>query len=297
MAISQTLPASRQRTWPSAIRARRFLTARVLDLLLLVLIGFMVGPMVFLVLNSFKTRAELLTGANVVPAVWQAQNYPEMWTRVNFGIYLTNSLIICAATTLVATFLAAMSGYALARFRFPGSDFFSLSILGTQFIPGTLFLIPLFLTFKWIKDLLGIPLTGSNFGGVFLYIGFFLPVSLWILRGFFAAIPVDLEEQAMVDGATRFGAFWRVVLPMAMPGLISTAVYIFLTAWDELVFAWVLNLQTIPVGIRLFTGVAGTQVRYELMSAAAVVVTVPVAAMFFLLQKRFISGLTAGAVK
>jgi multiple sugar transport system permease protein len=297
MALTRTLPAPRHRTWPSAIRTRRFATARVLDLLLLVLVALMVAPIAYLIANSFKTRSELLTGANVLPAVWQTQNYPEMWNRVNFGTYLTNSLIICAATTLVATFLAAMSGYALARFRFPGSDFFSLSILGTQFIPGTLFLIPLFLTFKWIKDQLGIPLTGSNFGGVFLYIGFFLPVSLWILRGFFAAIPVDLEEQAMVDGATRFCAFWRIVLPMAMPGLISTAVYIFLTAWDELVFAWVLNLQTIPVGIRLFTGVAGTQVRYELMSAAAVVVTLPIAAMFFLLQKRFISGLTAGAVK
>jgi multiple sugar transport system permease protein len=297
MAISQTLTVPRHRTWPSAVRVRRYVTARLLDLLLLVLVLLMVAPIAFLVVNSFKTRAELLTGANLVPAVWQVQNYPEMWGRVNFGIYLTNSLIICAATTIVATFLAAMSGYALARFRFPGSDIFSFSILGTQFIPGTLFLIPLFLTFKWIKDQLGIPLTGSNFGGVFLYIGFFLPVSLWILRSFFAAIPVDLEEQAMVDGATRFQAFWFVVLPLALPGLISTAVYIFLTAWDELVFAWVLNLQTIPVGIRLFTGVAGTQVRYELMSAAAVVVTLPVAVTFFVLQKRFISGLTAGAVK
>ena len=126
---------------------------------------------------------------------------------------------------------------------------------------------------------------------------FFLPMSLFILRGFFASIPVDLEEQAMVDGCTRFGAFWRIALPLAAPGLVSTAVYVFLTAWDELVFAWVLNVHTIPVGIRLFTGVAGAQSRYELMSAAAVVVTLPVALTFFFLQKRFVSGLTAGAVK
>jgi multiple sugar transport system permease protein len=183
---------------------------------------------------------------------------------------------------------------ALTASRSGGSG---LTILGTQFIPGTLFLIPLYLSFKWIHDHLGIPLTGSNLGGVVLYIGFFLPVSLWILRGFFATIPVDLEEQAMVDGATRFQAFLHVVLPLALPGLISTAVYVFLTAWDELVFAWVLNLPTIPVGARLFTRVAGTQIRYDLMSAAAVAVIVPVAAIFFLLQKRFISGLTAGAVK
>jgi multiple sugar transport system permease protein len=297
MALSQTLTAPRRRAWPSAIRVRRFATARLLDLLLLTLVVLMVSPIAFLIVNSFKTRAEVTTGVNLLPAVWQVDNYPDMWSRVNFGSYLLNSLLICSATTIVATFLAAMSGYALARFRFPGSDFFGLSILGTQFIPGVLFLIPLYLSFKWIRDNLGIPLTGSLLGGVVLYIGFFLPVSLWILRSFFAAIPPDLEEQAMVDGATRFQAFARIVLPLAMPGIVSTAVYIFLTSWDELVFAWVLNLQTVPVGIRLFTGVAGTQVRYELMSAAAVAVTLPVAVTFFLLQKRFISGLTAGAVK
>jgi multiple sugar transport system permease protein len=251
----------------------------------------------FLIISSFKTREEVTSGSALLPNVWMFSNYPDMWSRVRFGTFLLNSLIICGSTTIIATLLASMTGYALARFRFPGADFFSLSVLGTQLIPGTLFLIPLFLTFLAIKNATGVPLVGSNFGAIVLYTGFFLPMSLFILRGFFAAIPVDLEQQAMVDGCTRFGAFWRIALPLAMPGLVSTAVYVFLTAWDELVFAWVLNVQTIPVGIRLFTGVAGSQNRYELMAAAAVVVTLPVALTFFLLQKRFVSGLTAGAVK
>jgi multiple sugar transport system permease protein len=272
-------------------------TSRSLDLLLIVLLLFMVAPILFLLVSSFKTRAEVTGGTTLLPVVWQVQNYPAMWERVNFGTYLLNSLVICGVTTAVATFLAALAGYALARFRFPGSELFSLTTLGTQLIPGTLFLIPLFLTFLWLRNNLGIPLIGTNFGAIVLYVGFFLPMSLFILRGFFAAIPVDLEEQAMVDGATRLEAFVRIVLPLASPGLISTAVYVFLTAWDELVFAWVLNVQTIPVGVRLFSGVAGAQNRYELLSAAAVVVILPVAAMFFVLQKRFISGLTAGAVK
>ena len=298
MATTQTLPAAQPRdlaiNWA---RVRHHATERSLDLLLLVLVLFMVAPVLFLVVSSFKTREEVTSGAALLPQVWMFSNYPDMWSRVRFGTFLLNSLIICGTTTLIATLLASLTGYALARFRFPGADLLSMSVLGTQLIPGTLFLIPLFLTFLTLKNLTGLPLVGSNFGAIVLYTGFFLPMSLFILRGFFAAIPPDLEEQAMVDGCTRFGAFWRIALPLVGPGLVSTAVYVFLTAWDELVFAWVLNVQTIPVGIRLFTGVAGSQNRYELMAAAAVVVTLPVAATFFLLQKRFVSGLTAGAVK
>jgi multiple sugar transport system permease protein len=295
---TRTLPATRPRAatinWALL---RHHLTERALDLLLLLLIAFILAPVLFLIISSFKTREEVTSGTALLPNVWMFSNYPDMWSRVRFGTFLLNSLIICGSTTIIATLLASMTGYALARFRFPGADFFSLSVLGTQLIPGTLFLIPLFLTFLAIKNISGVPLIGSNFGAIVLYSGFFLPMSLFILRSFFAAIPVDLEQQAMVDGCTRFGAFWRIALPLAMPGLISTGVYVFLTAWDELVFAWVLNVQTIPVGIRLFTGVAGSQNRYELMAAAAVVVTLPVGLTFFLLQKRFVSGLTAGAVK
>lgn len=300
VAIETSLPATRARTGATRLsweRVRHHLTERLLDIVLLVLVLFMVAPIAFLILSSFKTRSEVVAGDTLLPAVWQLQNYPDMWARVQFGKFLLNSLIICGSATVIATFLASLTGYALARFRFPGADLFSMAALGTQLIPGTLFLIPLFLTFLTIRNATGVPLVGSNFGAIVLYVGFFLPMSLFILRSFFAAIPVDLEEQAMVDGCTRFGAFMRVALPLAGPGLVSTAVYVFLTAWDELVFAWVLNVQTIPVGIRLFTGVAGSQNRYELMSAAAVVVTIPVAITFFLLQKRFVSGLTAGAVK
>jgi multiple sugar transport system permease protein len=298
MAVLRTLTAPRAGvTVRTSARRRARLGDRLLDLLLLGLVVVMAAPVAVLVISSFKTRAEVTGGEDLLPAAWQMQNYPDMWSRVNFGMFLVNSVVVCGVTTIVATLLASLAGYALARFKFRGSDAFSLAVIGTQLIPGTLFLIPLFLSFLWIKNTLGVPLIGNDFGAIVLYVGFFLPMSLFILRGFFASIPVDLEEQAMVDGCTRFGAFRRVALPLAAPGLVSTAVYVFLTAWDELVFAWVLNVHTIPVGVRLFTGVAGAQSRYELMSAAAVVVTLPVALTFFFLQKRFVSGLTAGAVK
>lgn len=297
MGVSLSKKAESARPVRATINYKAWLLDRGGDILLLVIIALMLLPIIFLIVGSFKSREEFAVGSNFFPEVWHFENYNEMWTRVKFGTYFSNSLIICGITTLVVTILASMSGYALARFRFPGAGGLSMAILGTQLVPGTLFLIPLYMTFLWMKNNLGIPLIGTNFGAIVLYVGFFLPISLWIQRSFFATIPIDLEEQAMVDGATRFQAFVYIVMPLAGPGVISTAIFVFLTAWDELLFAWVLNVQTIPVGIRQFTGVAGSQNRYELLSAASVVIILPVAAMFFLLQKRFIAGLTAGAVK
>ncbi|RME75765.1 MAG: carbohydrate ABC transporter permease [Chloroflexi bacterium] len=280
-------------------RARQRLTDWVLNALLVFLIALFMAPIVYMIIVSFKERSEITSiHAPLLPSVWRFQNYIEMWEYVDFGPLFLNSIIVVGTTTVVATFFAALAGYALARFRFPGADLYGLTVMGTQLIPGTLFFIPLYLTFLWIKNNLGIPMVGSNFGAIILYIGFYTPISLWILRGFFASIPPDLEEQAMVDGATRFIAFLRISLPLAMPGIVSTAIYIFMTAWNELFFGYTLGVKTIPVGIRAFVqGAAGTQLHYEYMAAASVVITIPIALMFLLLQKQFISGLTAGAVK
>lgn len=264
-----------------------------------VLIAIIMIPILFMLLNSFRSRTDICSStAPLIPQVWHPDNYTNMWKAFKFGPLFLNSLIVVGSTTGIATLIASMAGFALARFRFPGADVYSLAVSGTQLIPGTLFFIPLYLTFLWIKNNLGIPLVGNNLGAIVLYIGFYTPISIWILRGFFASIPVDLEEQAMVDGSTRFGAFFKISLPLAMPGIVSTAIYIFMTAWNELFFGYTLGVKTVPVGIRAFIqGAAGTQLRYDYMAAAAVVVTIPITIMFFALQKQFISGLTAGAVK
>jgi multiple sugar transport system permease protein len=221
-----------------------------------------------------------------------------MWEYVEFGPLYRNSLIVVGTATAIGTLFAAMAGYALARFRFPGADAYGIVVMSTQLIPGVLFFIPLYLTFLWIKRTLGIPVVGTNLGAVVLYVGFFTPISTWILRSYFASLPPDLEEQALVDGATRFIAFLRISLPLAVPGIISTAIYIFLMSWEEMFFSYQLGVSTIPVGIRRFvTGAAGTQLHYDYMAAASVVTTLPIALMFFIVQKRFISGLTTGAVK
>ncbi len=263
--------------------------------LLIVLLAMILFPILWMLLTSLKTNQEIVSNTDILPKHWQWRNYIDLWKQVNFGMYFKNSLIVCSLVMVIVTVLAMFSGYALARYRFPGADTFGLAVLATQLIPGILFLLPLYEVFVTIKRKTGIPMIGSNLGAIVLYIAFYLPLSLWILRSFFASIPRDLEEAAMIDGCSEFQAFWHVAVPLAAPGIVATAIYVFLTAWDELMFAWVLNVKTIPVGIRLYVG--QYQNRFDLMSAASVVVTIPVLITFFLFQRQMISGLTAGAVK
>jgi multiple sugar transport system permease protein len=230
--------------------------------------------------------------------IFRWRNYVDMWYNIDFGLYLRNSFLICGASMLIAMIFATMAAYAFSRFKFPGSDIFGNLILATQMIPAIMYLIPIFIMFVKFNDVTGIPIKGTFPGIILIYSAFFIPFSIWILRGFFAAIPKELEEAGRIDGCTQFQVFWYIVLPLAIPGIIATGVYVFLTAWDELMFAWVLcnaDTMTIPVGIRLFVG--NYQNRFDLMMAAATVATIPVMILFFMLQKYIIKGLTAGAVK
>lgn len=226
------------------------------------------------------------------------RNYIDLWRNLPFGTYLFNSLVVCTLVMAISMVLASLAGYALARFRFWGKDVFGISILATQMIPGIMFLVPLYVLFTKVSQATGIRIVGTYWGLVALYSAFYVPFTIWILRGFFAVIPKELEEAALVDGCGPLRAFWSVILPAAMPGIVATGIYVFLTAWDELMFAWVLTNEstyTIPVGIRLFAG--NYQNRYDLMMAAATIATLPVMVLFFMMQKQIVSGLTAGAVK
>ena len=226
------------------------------------------------------------------------RNYVDLWKNINFGLYLKNSLIICGITMVLAMIFATLAAYSLARFNFPGNQFFSVGVLATQMIPAIMYLIPIYIMFTKFTQMTGVPMKGTYAGMILIYSAFFIPFSIWILRGFFASIPVELEEAARIDGCSPFQVFWYIVLPLAVPGIIATGIYVFLTAWDELMFAWVLcsaDTMTIPVGIRLFVG--NYQNRFDLMMAAATVATIPVMILFFMLQKYIVKGLTAGAVK
>lgn len=264
-----------------------------------ILVGDGEGRLRLLEVQGASRLREMGTAALPQPRLYvHWRNYVDLWRNLPFGTYLMNSLLICGSVMLISMVLASMAGYALARFEFGGKEIFGYSILATQMIPGILFLIPLYILFTRAGEATGIAIVGSRWGLILLYSAFYVPFTIWILRGFFAAIPKELEEAALVDGCTPFKAFWSVVLPAALPGIVASGIYVFLTVWDELMFAWILTnaeTSTIPVGIRLFAG--NYQNRYDLMMAAATVATLPVMLLFFLMQRRIVSGLTAGAVK
>jgi multiple sugar transport system permease protein len=278
-------------------KARRRLVERGLDVLTWLVLLVMLAPVLWLVISSLQDDRELATGAyDLLNPTLEA--FGDMWQGVDFERYFLNSMIICTAAALLATAFASTAGYALARFRFRGSRPFGLAVIGTQLIPGSMFLLPLFMGFIWLRQNAGIGLYDTHLGMILVYTAFFTPVSIYFMRSFFLAIPRDLEEAALVDGCTPFKAFVRIVLPNAAPGLVATFVYAFLFAWDELLFASALTqstAETIPIGIRNFIG--NYQERTAELMAAGVVSTLPVLIAFFATQRWLVRGLTAGAVK
>jgi multiple sugar transport system permease protein len=278
-------------------RARKRLINRGLDALTWLVLVLMLAPIFWLVASSLQNDGQLARGSYDLlhPTITACK---DMWRTVDFERYFVNSAIICTVAALLATAFASTAGYALARFRFRGAKPFGLAVIGTQLIPGSMFLLPTFIGFLWLKQHVGIQLFDTRVGMILVYTAFFTPVAIYFMRYFFAAIPRDLEEAAMVDGCTRLTAFLKVVLPAAAPGLVATFVYAFLFAWDELLFVAALtqsNAETIPIGIRNFIG--NYQERTAQLMAAGVVSTLPVLIAFFATQRWLVKGITAGAVK
>jgi multiple sugar transport system permease protein len=278
-------------------RTRRRLVERGLDALTWLVLLVMIAPVLWLVASSLQTDGDLARGTyDLLHPTFTA--FRDMWSTVEFSRYLVNSAIICTAAAALATAFASTAGYALARFRFRGARPFGLAVIGTQLIPGSMFLLPVFLGFVWVGRHTPVKLFDTRVGMVLVYTAFFTPVAIWFLRSFFQAIPRELEEAGLVDGCTQFGAFVRIVLPNAIPGLVATFVYAFLFAWDELLFVAALtehSAETLPIGMRNFIG--NYSQAYGQLMAAGVVSTIPVIVAFFATQRWLVRGLMGGAVK
>jgi len=278
----------------------RHARSRGLDALTWAIVALSLAPIGWMLLASLRQHADIAGGLpwdSTAPL--RFENYRDIWINVDFFAYFRNSLVVCGLTTVISTAVALCAAYALARFRFRGANGFSLAITATQVVPGMLFFLPLYMLYRAAGDTFGLPMLDSIHGLVFLYVALFTPACIWIMRGFFVSVPRELEDAAIIDGCSRFGAFVRIVLPISAPGIIATATFVFLLTWDELFFAWVLtssaDVQTVPVGIRLF--VSQFQHRVDLMMAAGAVSTLPVLLAFFAGQRYFVQGLATGAVK
>jgi len=221
-------------------------------------------------------------------------NFVSVWNDQPFGRWLLNSVIVSAATTVVGVALACSAAYAFSRFRFPGRRAGLMSFLVSQMFPGTLMLIPIYIILvQWLN------LGSSWIGLILVYAVTAIPFCVWMLKGYFDTIPRDLEEAALIDGASQATIFFRIVLPLAKPAVAVTALFSFMTAWNEfIVAATIMDQETMytgPVGLRFFVG--GFSQQWGYFAAGAIIVAIPVVVLFMFLQRYLVSGLTAGAVK
>ncbi|USX53200.1 carbohydrate ABC transporter permease [Lentzea sp. HUAS12] len=230
---------------------------------------------------------------SLVPWPITFEHFDTVWNGVGFGLFFQNSLIIGVGTLVVVTVFALMGGYALARFRFRGQRVFLLALLCTQFIPGAMMLIPLFVIFK------SAGLLNSLTGLVIADTAFQLPLALILMSGFVRNVPVELEEAAMVDGCTRLRAFFAVTLPQLKPALVAVGSFAFIGAWNNFLFALMFASKqdkfTLPVGLSYALGEFNTD--FGALAAGGVVAAVPVVLVFAVVQRFLVQGLSAGAVK
>ncbi|AKH81276.1 ABC transporter permease [Streptomyces sp. CNQ-509] len=275
---------------------RSFVWTRRIVLTLLTV--FAVTP-VYVMLSSSLKPLEDVTGAfRWIPSGLTIRPYLDIWDTVPLARYFLNSLIVAGAATGCSVVIAVFAAYAVSRYRFRGKRLFTVTVLSTQMFPGILFLLPLFLIFVNIGNTTGIALYGSRGGLILTYMTFTLPFSIWMLVGYLDSLPRDLDEAALVDGCGPLKALFRVVVPAAVPGIVAVAIYSFMTAWGEVLFASVMTndvTRTLSVGLQGYA--TRTEVYWNQVMAASLVVSLPVVAGFLLLQRYLVAGLTAGAVK
>ena len=254
------------------------------------------APVYWMITISFKYEVDQFA----VPPRWfsftpTGEHYADAFVTRGFGQYLLNSLIVAAGSTFCALVLGTLAAYSLARFRLPHrlDRKLALWILSTRMFPAIVTAVPLFLIMRDLR------LVNTKLSLLIVYTAFNLPFVVWMMRGFFAEVPRDLEEAAMVDGDSRMGALWRIVLPLVTPGLAATAVFCLIASWNEFLFALVLTqtdeAMTLPVGIA--GRVTQYGIKWGVMSAAAVVAMVPILAFALSVQKYLVRGLSLGAVK
>jgi arabinogalactan oligomer/maltooligosaccharide transport system permease protein len=233
------------------------------------------------------------TDLAIIPEDWTLQSYVELFTQQPFLRWMSNSLIVAAAVTVAGVALASVGGYAFSRFRFVGRNATMLAILTTQMFPATMLLLPLYLVIAKLH------LVNTYVGLMVFYVSTALPFCVWQMKGFYDTIPASLEEAARIDGCSRGAAFWRVILPLAIPGLVITALFSFMAAWSEyIVAAQVMQdeeMFTLPLGLKSFQASMSTQ--WGLYAAASILVSIPVVVVFLMLSKFLVSGLTLGSVK
>jgi multiple sugar transport system permease protein len=272
------------------------MSGRVFLVLLLI---FTILPMAWMVITSLKTG---FAAMQYPPQWWPTEPTLDNYIRLldpsqnigrDFLRYFLNSIFVSVVTTVLAVVIAVPAAYAFSRFRFPGRTFMFFAVLLRNMFPAVIFLVPLFILMRWLG------LVNTHGSLILTYLTFGLPLAIWLLKGFYDNIPIQLEQAARIDGATRFQAFFLIVMPLSSPGIIATSIYSFIGAWNEYIYAYTFlnknDTMTLPVGIQRFFAENATD--WPGLMAATFMMSIPVVVLFLVLQKYFVRALTEGAVK
>jgi ABC-type glycerol-3-phosphate transport system permease component len=258
------------------------------------LVFFTAAPLAWMMLTAFKPPPELFVSPpTFLPGQWTIANVQRLFAETRFATYLANSALVAAGTVVLTLAVAIPGAYGLTRFRWRGRDSVSMTVLFTYMFAPIMVIIPFYVLMRLFS------LTNTHLGLVLAYSAFCLPFALWLLRSFFQSIPLDLEEAALTDGATRVEAVRYVLLPLAAPGLIATGTFTFILAWNDYIFARVLlsadELKTLPVGIAdLYNA---SVVDWGMIMSAGTLVLVPVFLVFVFIQKYLVAGWGSGGIK
>jgi multiple sugar transport system permease protein len=268
--------------------SRRLLTV---DLPMLAILTFTLAPYLWMALTSVTPKSLLFTeGPSLAHAT--IDNYLRLFGTVGFGRNMLDSLIVASGTVAVGLTLSVTAAYAFSRFRFRGRRLLMLQFLLINMFPLVLLILPLFILMKTFG------LVGTHLALIIANSTVAIPFSVWMMTSYMDGIPQSLDEAAMTDGCSRLGALWRIVLPLCAPGIVATGIYIFITAWNEYLYALTLGgrgVRTITVAIQTLIG--EYQVEWGLLTAGGIVGAMPATVLFLMVQKRLIAGMTAGAVK
>jgi arabinogalactan oligomer/maltooligosaccharide transport system permease protein len=272
--------------------------SKLVNWIIFVFLIFFTLATIYPVINVFTVSLRpgdklLSTSLEIIPEGATFQSYVKLFTETDFLRWLFNSTFISFVVTLTGVSLASTAGYALSRFKFIGKKSAMLGLMVTQMFPATMLLLPMYIM------LMKLGLLNSYIGIVIVYSSTALPFCVWQMKGYYDTIPFSLEEAARIDGCTRWQAFYKIILPLASPALVITALFSFMSAWSEyIVAAQILqdrSLYTLPIGLKSFQSNLTTE--WGLYAAASLVVSIPVVVLFIILSRYLVSGLTLGSVK
>ena len=296
MAASRRLestPVAPARRREGSLRRSRMVFGVSTYVLLVITVALILFPIYWMVITSLKMPREILRTPTLWPQVFTWRNYDELINEKQFLMYIKNSLIVASCVTVISLFISSFAAYSLVRFKYRFKGVVGRVILFAYLTPTSLLFIPLSIVIARLD------LGNSLQGLILVYLTFSLPLSTWLLQGYFRGVPRELEEQAMVDGATRMGALFRILLPLSAPGLAAVAIFTFTGAWNELLLALIFitseEKRTVPLGINYL--ITSDVLPWGTLMAGAVLSSLPMMVLYFAAQRFMVKGMTSGSVK